>query len=470
MAKTILLCIASFFAVTGLQAQYRVTVTHPDTVGVNTYQFFAVDCFIPTSNELPGGVSIAASLKYNYGTQDYSLVFCRSLNGGQTWTEQNPGLALTKNTDKYTIYKVQQVDAQHAVAIGIIGVDKLSPTMILRTSNGGTTWDIQIDSLLTDYTTEHPSIHFSDTLSGMAVFRDQRIFTPHDGGTHWTLAPFRPKGGIYELYDLHADGGSTFRARCGLIGNVVLYHTADDWQTVDSTYIINDVNNLAWVNSTQYYGSDTVVVEATNYSQAISYYIPFFFVSGDGGSTWREFHFPDTVQSALSTSSISNMNSSTTFIGGTFGVNQNFRNVLVSTDHGSSWQVDTLIADPQDAQYSWLSWAGAMNSISPVGNGSAIAAYGSQQDHMSYLVRLTKIEASVAEPAVPTASLAAYPNPASGMLRVSVLANGSKVFDLLGREYDCPRSEDQLDISQLPPGVYCLRLSNGASGRFVVAR
>ncbi len=443
---SILVFLACLMATSDLWAQYRFRITHLDTVGAFSYGFFAVDC--------SGDVCTAAGLRIDYSIPDgtdgrYKLMFYRSTNDGHTWNEQDPGLAATGAHSYFNIQRVQQIDARHAVAIGSLNYYPKGNRIVLKTSNGGATWDNQIDTALSG-DASYCSIHFSDSMTGIFTWNN-RLFTTHDGGAQWTEASFLPRN---DVWDGHSDGGNAFRTRSDWDANNVIYRTSDDWNLVDSAlfmpYRLNQIGDTT-ISELAYLGADTILAAAILQDTVHSPYPSNLqlFKSTDAGFHWARIDFPDTINANSPT--ISSLRSNVAFLGGCSSLS--WKNIIVSRDHGMSWQIDTLI--PADNIYP-PKWPIYIPSIATTADGNAVAVVENSHGALtySYLARIEKANMGVDRPVILPQEMALSPNPASSILTVESSSASLMVFDVLGRVCRCPQSGKSLDISKLPAAMY----------------
>ncbi len=100
--------IACLMFASGTRAQsYKWDVTHSSWEGVKyEYSFSAIDSW--------GNVVMVAGIRQDTSlkTNDRNvIIFCRSTDGGETWTEQDPGLPHFKSSGAHFISKIQQIDS-----------------------------------------------------------------------------------------------------------------------------------------------------------------------------------------------------------------------------------------------------------------------------------------------------------------------------------------------------------------------
>jgi photosystem II stability/assembly factor-like uncharacterized protein len=147
-----------------------------------------------------------------YKTQGSVGRMLRTTDGGETWVSQNTSNALPLNGISFT-------DASHGVGVGGMGGGRDGPALgnILRTTNGGENWqEISIQGLA-----DMRAVSFWDQKHGVAVggFHGTHI-TPRaqilqteDGGSTWTIAPFR-RVGLLNAISLTGGGNGTAAGDC----------------------------------------------------------------------------------------------------------------------------------------------------------------------------------------------------------------------------------------------------------------
>lgn len=377
------------------------------------------------------------------------LMFFRSNDGGETWSEQDPGLPQGRGDNSNYIRRVQQIDSLNIVAAGDTG-------LLVRSFDGGLTWhqqDVPARENVWD-------VHFSDPMTGIAVLQHPTggqnpscdIITTHDGGNHWKLAPFSPwLSGVA----CHSYGGNRFAAISFNVGPV--YRTNDDWVTFDSSQlIVNWTDHEHGVGKYRFLGSDTIVgLGAT--STGIGE-IPYLVHSIDGGDHWDSTVIKNTLLN-WDAASISSLEFDPVLIGA-YG-RETWMGV--SHDHGVTWEIDTTIFDGP------MPGAEVVRSIAvsnTAGSGVfGVAAFVSLAGH-GFLARGIPEQSRVEnfERIIYTTHL--FPNPASSQVEIATIDPDRPIFlcDVLGRTVSRSRldahGQVSLDVTSLPRGTYSVMLDH----------
>ncbi|HET6400783.1 MAG TPA: T9SS type A sorting domain-containing protein [Candidatus Kapabacteria bacterium] len=448
--KTIIFVALAYLAfVPGARAQqYGWRITHPAFVpipGSNVsyrYGFTSVDCY--------GEVCTAAGNVNGTAFTGTHLMFFRSTNGGLTWADQDPDLPSAKGNDEDGITKVQQIDALDAVGVGFLGpVGSVGDTgFVLRTFNGGLTWnrqDIHTTEVVND-------VHFSDPMNGIIILGKPTSYgedacdieTTNDGGQTWTLAPFSP---WLVGANCHSDGGSKFRVVSYAMGPV--YSTTDDWNTVDSTpLIIPWADSIHILGNFNFKGDDTIIGYGATGNGTPQ--ILFIDRSIDGGMHWDSVIYSGVAYNGLAMSSLDR---DIVFL----SVVDDLPHLGVSTDHGMTWQIESMPLDTFVGQNT--------SAVAVTGRNEAVTIIStspSQGVLLQGIPASNNVDPNVRE----EGATPVYPNPASETITITSAGSTKvEVLDILGREVlheTVPsNSPYTLDISSLPDGLYYV--SNGHS-------
>ncbi|MEP7234019.1 MAG: T9SS type A sorting domain-containing protein [Ignavibacteriota bacterium] len=450
---------------TAADAQFVWQVAHTDFDGRFDYCFEVLSCNGETC-------TIAGSL---VDEQEHTItrVFWRSTDNGISWKLQNPDLPVDTNFDHLNFFtKIQQIDPLHAVAIGVRwDVDTVrngafgDSALILMTSDAGTSW---IEQSL-PFSGIARYVQFSDSMTGILCIQEnegpsigggrKNIFTTRNGGKNWALKSFT--GNIVEC---RSDGGDAFRIFTTPNGRI--YSTKDNWNTIDSTNLILDP--ASFPDSKDYYlihcnfsGGDTILAYGLIVNQEREAVI---IRSTNRGISWEspiQFH-----QSLPYIDFMTSLDRDTVLAAGT-----NLNNILMSTDRGTTWRVDSLIID---TAYSVIAPRGLEFTMS--GIPLAIYSYSDIGYSIpSILLRGLKSKSGVENTSKLSYRHRIFPNPASNTLYIASVENPKPywIVDMLGRTKLSGETRDHsvlnVDISSLPTGVYEV-LSVGVYGKMSIGK
>jgi hypothetical protein len=370
-----------------------------------------------------------------------ALFFMRSTDGGLTWKKQESPLEQIVG-DYRILLQVQQFDSLNAIAVG-------DTAIILRTSDAGATWvqqECPVKARLTQ-------VHFSDPNTGIIVgVRPPVVLTTHDGGDHWIPhlvdnnylldSNFIPSS-------CHSFGGNSFASFA--YGSGPILSTTDDWATVKTTsllpfeisgtedayvfvncFFVSPDTAIAYGN--RLYVSDSVVVKQR----------AALVMTTNGGVTWN---------TPIEDTSIRTLTFMSQFDNRLFATSSRTGNkILVSTDRGFSWKVDSLILPAVPIS--------AVNAIYATTKNSYVGFFAQFLDSGPYLglghSSLSKVE---------TYERIFYgthynPNPASTYLHIHSVETGCdcQISDVLGRIVLLAHLDDHgdaiLDLTSCPCGYY----------------
>ncbi len=419
----------------GARAQFVWELSQPkENNNRYQYNFSALSC--------SGDNCTVAGTQRDYITSKLAIIFWHSVDGGSSWTLQDPQLPWEIGDNQNKFYGIQQIDSLNVIAIGDTG-------LVLRTFDGGKTWnkqDCHTKAFLND-------VHFSDPLNGMIVSSDstRNIFTTSDGGVQWNNVSFGEKNFVR----CHTFGSAKF----GIMksGNGPLYFTADNWKTIDSTKpFFDSISSKEYVlNNWSITGTDTIATYGVDYGSVIGGLI---IRTTDRGKTWEK---PLSFPGFNYINFMSALNRDTVFAAG-FSINH----ILYSSDHGTTWRNDSLIVNTNYPADICVGLAAAGNGHY-LGTFNGIIIKGQTQD---FTVNSSgKIN-----------TVSVYPNPASTF--VKIICSGIRVrvhiLDVLGRECLPPIISDEelvtFDVTNLPLGFYSVFFDhNGnliSSAKFAIIR
>lgn len=265
------------------------------------------------------------------------------------------------------------------------------------------------------------------------------------GDVDWTRASFLLSAGSHVLtFRYQKDYSVSNGSDCAWIDNVVLPHKA---HAVTFVHIDTCSNDTPAVQSNVAANGDVTIVEYTTHP---AYNVSDEIVACDS-YLWEDVEYTSTtvVEEALQT-----VYGCDSIVGLTITINH-------------STVGDTLYINTQALNFTW--------------NGVAYDSAGTYQqtltnsvgcDSTAFLVLTFGNTQGIGDVQNSELGIQVYPNPTTGWLHLSQEVDGVTVYDLTGRMVAEYRRVDTIDLGDLAPGVYTLRLtSSGATAvRRVVKR
>lgn len=374
---------------------------------------------IPTNNKMNAvGFTTDNLTGWAFGDSTIGVTFqygtiYKTTNQGFTWSEQNMG------TDSIKI-----IDCHVFSTSSVVGVGKFQTTgdgAIIRTTNGGLTWDRDTNSIperLFD-------VEFEDANNGWIVGRNGYIGNTVNGGVTWASQTSGTGEDLFSIsfsstmngWAVGADGGS---------GGTIL-HTTDGGTTWNSqsTASSGDLLGIYAVNAD------------TAYAIGQSGLILF---TSDGGSNW-------VSQTSGTTSDLSAIVMKSGTEGRTVGIGGL---ILTTTDAGATWssELSNTINDINNLFYgsNGINWY--------CGDNGDVFIYSS--------VAPNGIDEYV------SASSKVYPNPANSFIYLeskSIQSGELQIFDLSGSLVFQTKwnSGSEILIENLNSGLYFYVLEDGNS-------
>ena len=435
MKKTILFFIpilcACFLSAGSVDAQLLFHVTFGSSQyspGRWTDRFFAASC--------SGNYCTASELSIDWSTYQLSKVFRRSNDGGVTWIKQDPGVPYARGENEGSFWIVDQIDSLNVVAIG----DTL---LILRTFDGGATWVRQTspDSIRAGY------VHFCDPMNGIITglnIEPEPILTTSDGGAHWNNAPFR----AMNVFEGHPFGKGKFALFQSYTNKV--FTTNDNWQTVDSTESFCDT--CGFQLNAEFSNGSTIIAHGMIYTPTNQLH-GVIIRSTDMGRHWDAPHIFDSVPVYPNITCMSDIDRDTILAGcGAVGYSTG---LLISTDRGISWYVDSLRFDTT-VTYP------VTKDICLTPGGNVVGAFWIDLNpDNGVLAQAHFVKAGVNHNSLPPVySSRIYPNPASESVTITSDGESGTVYliDLLGREMRrdeiAAHGSLSFNTASLPRGIY----------------
>jgi len=436
--KSIILCLAFAAIAANANAQYLWHIEHSDQIGEIEYLFHSVSCF--------GNNCTVGTTTIDLSTYQTKVIMSESTDGGKTWIQQTPQISHPFTFRNYGFMKIQRIDSLNIVGISDSG-------FVARSFDGGATWERQ--SCPTPYLLK--DVDFSDPMTGIIVGGGDpyQIFLTSDGGRHWDPAPL---GGIAGFVGCHSYGNGKFRVFKYQSGRI--YTTLDNFKTVTVTEPIFDSltpRSYAYVPAAcTFSNGDTILAYGKYYQKdTIDLFNGYGLIvrSIDGGQHWEKAYTFETIYFDQ-ISHTTQLDRDTVL-----AIGSAVPNVLLSTDRGYSWRIDSLV---MDTSYYTI----GSNGIAMAGDGHPIALLTSLPtlNDQSIILRGELKKASVYD--LIAYKTHVYPNPTTGSVTISSIDVSRPVFiyDLLGREVLkgtlSASGNITFDLTSFPPGLYTIILNH----------
>lgn len=442
---------AFFLFVSGLQAQWQAySPVFPDTLG-------AFDLRIAQNNDQ---VAWCVAMKYEVTPSLYTwlpsekLSFAKTSDGGNTWTSGT----IPMGPEPYAS-SLCPISDQTAWASGL---DLNFVSYVLRTDDGGLTWNRQLEQGFADAASYVDFVHFWDDKEGVAVGDPTvsdtdpvpfyEIYTTSDGGLSWARVPSANiplplaneygSSGVYQVRGDYVWFG-TIDINSGV--GKRLFRSKDrghHWEVLSAAD--NQINIFSFADTLHGIG-------AKRLSPATAKLI----YTEDGGDTWTDLPLYATTESATSYVLIPESN----YILMTRRPNNvagPFRTML-SKDLGQSW-----------IELGTTEHAAALKFNSPT------VGYGGEWQPTDHATRMYKYNGSPLVGLFSGLELDARvmlgPNPTTDFLNVEIQVNEPAEFMLLlhdtqGRLIDQKNLEKaaqgnaRFDLNNVLPGMYMLTIS-----------
>ncbi len=288
-------------------------------------------------------------------------------------------------------------------------------------------------------------VDFYSASEGVADEGPPGLFmTTIDSGKHWKQMQFSGA----ESY--HSYGNGMFRAF--KMPNT-LYTTSNNWDSIDTTAITMDgplSDNSVMPYSLLFGQGDTFTMVCYRSDSTDTHFFILLAQTTDGGNHWIKLPLPRDVP--IYPPVISQIDQQTIVIAGT----DSLQRIIISTDRGVTWNVDTVSLDDGRPYYHIL-------AVAVTGAGRVIASIetDSNFEGSTLLAYLETIPSSVAPTLSTQQAFSIFPNPATNEIQITSGLGNISILDPLGRSYEVKQTGNSLDISSLPSGVYFV--SDGAS-------
>ncbi len=366
-----------------------------------TLSHLSTVCFTNSDTGYVGGVS-------DSGT----ALMLKTANGGTTWDSLSLGIIM----GYLSSIVFTDVETGYAVGGGQFFYPPYSVGTILKTTDGGTTWNNWNPGLT------HPlwSVQFPDKNTGYAVGFSS-IYKTTNAGVSWDSLPVMSQYGLTSVFFtdsingfMVADHGYIFKTTNGGV----------NWN-IQNSGTTNYLNSVYFLNALTGYvvGGNGTILKTTN-----------------GGTDW-----------VTQNSGISNFLSSVYFIDTATGYAVGDGGIILQTaDGGANWIIQnspalalcSICFPSSDTGYT----VGAKGIILKTTNGGGV---GVNENHIS------------------SQFIKTYPNPAIDKITIEASEQSTKgnlsILNLNGQELlqqTITKPLTMLDITTLPTGVYFLRLIN----------
>ncbi|NTW32574.1 MAG: T9SS type A sorting domain-containing protein [Bacteroidetes bacterium] len=255
------------------------------------------------------------------------------------WYPQNTGTPVF-------LRSVFFLDSNRGYAVGDAGV-------ILKTTDGGTSWTTQTCETCQEYSIELLSVFFTDTTNGFAVGDlNGVIIKTTDGGANWTPQFFDSNYDIYSIYFADADTGfavGTYGSSNWTTSGLMLKTTdgGASWETI-MDYSTNFLYSIYFVDSKIGFAVGGIGPYGTHAGAILK--------TTDGGVTWA----PQTSGTTYYLNSVHFVDANTGYAVGNNGT------ILKTINGGTNWTLQTRETNEK------------LNSVyfSDVNNGCAVGYNG----------------------------------------------------------------------------------------------
>lgn len=372
-------------------------------------------------------------------------VILRTHNGGLTW---DTTLFINTNVEPHQIMSIHCPNDSVCYAVGFKG-------RLYKTTDGGNTWTWSNTNMI-GYNGNPPvtleDVYFFDKDTGFvcnAAGAGHLIAQTNDGGISWTVY-LSCIGAKQFSFPNRKVGYTNFGCKTTNGGNT--------WSEINTPIYI-DYEKKTYLQSVSFLTDEYGFVAATGSHGFTWGYDVFNFGiiarTKDGGNSWDYKDYPNIR--LLQT--IQMLNDSIGFFGG--APNQHLRYIFKTENGGDNWYPQELIG-----KNSYNYYPDIFSIHCPT--DSVCYAVGRYQ----YIYKTTNaggplIGVGINENKVQTNGLRVYPNPASNSVTLEwskeLQVQSLAVFDYLGREVQREQvsnntSSIQLDVSALPQGMYFLHL------------
>jgi photosystem II stability/assembly factor-like uncharacterized protein len=379
----------------------------------------------------------------------------RTTNGGESWEEQKSGLPSGKTVNIATPRSVCAVDSLHSFICGDSG-------MFLRTSDAGLTWQ----NLPISTRSNLLNIYFASKDNGIVCGRYGTVCVTSNGGQSWevyeNLSPtsFIAAAGFLNNLHSHWLVYDSYRGK-QFIGRALLDSQTATW---DSSLVYNDPYN----GQSGKFTTSIFFIDSSNGflvggdkgpdDQAAFEFRAFISHTVDGGMTWNQVY----DKNMSNRSELTAICLLTPKLGVATG---RFNSFLLTSDGGSSWIQDT-INQPFNLQLvqglapaDHKTFYGVCQSNGPIFKGHFEDANSILPEHI-----------------LDQNKIVLFPQPANNILNLNFQNWGNKpafitINTVTGKKAECKvlslsSKSCIIDISTLTNGFYVLNINDGSGDLF----
>jgi photosystem II stability/assembly factor-like uncharacterized protein len=270
-----------------------------------------------------------------------SGMILHSSDGGVSWAKQSVQVPDEMGGNRAldtSLFSVAALSPTEAWAVGDLG-------MVLRTHDGGTTWEKMNFDAATFADENVPdrilnAVVFSSPTEGWIGGEFATLLRTHDGGQTWT-GTRQITGAPPDLYLFDVSGGGGGAAAVGLAGGVLVSNADGTEWTSKSVETSAGLFTISWRGQNGIAGGDRGVL----------------YVTSDGGSTWTEPKRPKLF----------NWIAATTFLGDREAIAVGEGGLILrSEDGGASWTAPAPPASPVEPNLHGMGGPEKKSSDKPV--------------------------------------------------------------------------------------------------------
>ena len=441
----IIIVFASLMMASGLRAQYRWHIIHPNQIDAFFYAFDHISC--------NGNNYSVTGARFNFSSTPDTFLVAHSSDAGVTWSY----CFLNSRNHKvvYSFADIQQIDSLDAITVGY-------PGLIFYTKDGSGIVDSAMygdassAGAVGSVDQKYARCHFVNAAEGLVSANRGLVWTS-DSGSLWNIVDSSLTKGFGEV---HSYGHGMFRVILLQAGNPfygmdilqMAITTKDYWATTDtSLFQYNGPLADTTVHHLFYFGGGDTLYSLSSPYDTGDHRPMTMGISSDLGAHWSTVDLPSNIE--FQTTTTTSFDRDTIVMWG----DQSGGLVAISTDRGKTWAADSIASPLRLSRNPFY----RINSISIGTNGRIVAAIDIGGDSLgtggggsSVLAYLEPISSSVNTEAKSKEIFSLFPNPATNEIQITAANGAISILDPLGRSYEVKRNGNTIDVSALPPGVY----------------